>query len=281
MNNDLQVFLIHFHNSHGPLPIQAVRAKAVHGMFYTEMGRRFSDWVDELHQNQSSPLPYALAPMLQDGNFFGLRIACMDAATAERVAEVWGLLAAKGESVRLGSANLKVERVQPGKPGPCSYEQLLDKAPLALGVRLAFETPTRFRINGQVNLLPAPAYVWAHYARRWNAFTGIPLPPKFNLWVERQVSTAELDVQTCFTYVEGTVQWKGVVGQAVYQAMPGCQDIPESRYPDYVRAWQALASLAEFCGTGRKTNWGMGKTRKCETFSSMRIQQEHRQEVVG
>ena len=39
---DLQIFLVPLKNLHGPLPIQAVRARALHGLFFKEMGEKIS-----------------------------------------------------------------------------------------------------------------------------------------------------------------------------------------------------------------------------------------------
>ena len=55
------------------------------------------------------------------------------------------------------------------------------------------------------------------------------------------------------------------MGEVEYHAFPDYSEedgIPPSRIPDYLRAWQALAYLAEFCGTGDNTTMGMGRTSR-------------------
>jgi len=78
--------------------------------------------------------------------------------------------------------------------------------------------------------------------------------------------------ETRYAPMENTVEWKGVMGEVEYQAHTGAddRDIPPSRIPDYLRAWQALALFAEFCGTGEKTTMGMGRTRRLKTFGPHR-----------
>ena len=276
---ELNRFIVPLQNSDGPLPIQAVRARALHGVFCKEMGEKFPAWIDKLHQNQGTPTPYTLSPILEGEYFVGLQISCLNKDTAERVIDVWENLALQKKIIRLGSANLKVLKFTWQESKFYSYEQLWDEAPLALGIRLAFETPTRFKVNGQINLLPDPVLLWAHYAKRWTAFSSISLPPEFMVWVQKQVYVQELNLQTCFTYVEGTTPWKGFVGEVAYQGSKDKRNIPESRFPDYICAWQALAAYSEFCGTGRKTNWGMGKTRKTQIFSPITSQQIQQKEI--
>ena len=241
--------------------------------------KKFPAWIDKLHQNQGTTTPYTLSPLLEGEYFVGLQISCLNRDTAQRVTEVWENLARQKKTIRLGSADLRVMHFFPQESISSSYEQLWEEAPFASGVRLAFETPTRFKVNGQINLLPAPELIWSHYARRWTEFSSIPLPPEFMVWVQKQVYVQELNLQTCFTYVEGTIPWKGFVGEVAYHSSRDKRDIPESRFPDYIRTWQALAAYSEFCGTGRKTNWGMGKTRKIQVFSPIASQQFQQKEI--
>ena len=101
--------------------------------------------------------------------------------------------------------------------------------------------------------------VWQFYLLRWNRYSGLSdqIPPEFLAWVEHQVHAMDLALETRLAYIEGNSTLSGVMGDITYQAYrekkppKGKQNmVPESQLPNYLKAWQALASLAEFCGTG-------------------------------
>jgi CRISPR/Cas system endoribonuclease Cas6 (RAMP superfamily) len=270
MTHALCVFDIHLHNLHGPLPIQAVRAHALNGLFHTELGRRDPKLVEELHQSKK-PMPFSLAPLVdaERGEFRGFRVGTLTAELGERIAEVWGGLMIRRAEVQLGSACLTVEDVHvPDYPRATSYAQLLEEAPVAHGVWLEFQTPMRVLANGQRSLMPTPHAVWQFYANKWETFAdGAALPPNFLAWVAACVHVSDLKLEARFTYVEKDVEWKGAMGVVEYQANTEGGDVPASRVPDYLRAWQALALLGEFCGTGEKTTMGMGRTHRVKVFA--------------
>lgn len=271
MSLSLHTFSILLRQSSGPLPIVAVRAHALNGLFHTELGRRHSALVDELH-NGHKPMPFSLMPIFRDEEFLGFQVGTLTAEFGQRVAEVWGGLAAQRAEVQLGSARMKVQEVQPGQPQATTYEQLLAEAPVAHGVWVRFETPVRLKTFRHSGLLPTPHAVWQHYAQKWEAFAGISLPPGFVDWVRLRVQATELNLETRYAYVEKAIEWKGVMGEVEYHAYidEDDKDIPPSRAPDYLRAWQALALFAEFSGTGEKTTMGMGRTRRVRVFGPHR-----------
>jgi CRISPR-associated endoribonuclease Cas6 len=271
MYPDLSILDVTLRNLDGPLPIEAVRAHALNGMFYSELDRRYPWWVQDLHQPRANaPLPFSLSPIFQDGYFLGFRAAALTSETGQRVREVWEDLAEHQTVIRLGSARMAVSGVERGKPWPATYEKIHETSPVKLGVRLAFETPMRFEPRGRLDLLPKPKMLWGWYATRWEAFSGIALPPEFLRWVEMLVNVIEIDVETVFAYIEKEIEWKGIVGEVAFQAFADSPDVPLSRLPDYLRAFQELAMLAEYSGTGEKTGMGMGMTRRVRTFSPFR-----------
>lgn len=184
-----------------------------------------------------------------------------------------------------------VRQVEPGEPWPASYEKVWDTAPIKFGINLAFETPFRLttsvplsssgRPRSHYSLLPTPRGLWQWYARRWNVFSGIPLPPGFSDWVERQVCVVEVHLDTVSTLIEQNVEWKGAVGEVAFHAFGDSPDVPETRLPDYLRAFQALAMLSEYSGSGEKTSMGMGRTRRVRTFSPYRTGSEHSKISAG
>lgn len=267
---ELQSFDIHLHNLHGPLPIQAVRAHALNGLFHAELGKRHPAVVEAMHQ-ADGPAPFSLAPLFNEAHFLGFRVGTLTTDFGQRIAEVWGGLAAQRADVQLGSAQLCVEDVKPGRSRATTYEQLLADAPAAHGLRLRFETPVRLKTFGQSGLLPTPQAVWQFYAQRWEKFAPMPLPPELVRWAGRRVQATDLALETRYAYIEKSVEWKGVMGEIEYQAFTDDdRDVPSSRLPDYLRAWQALALLAEFCGTGEKATMGMGRTHRVKVFGEHR-----------
>ncbi len=276
MTNRLCSFDISLHNLHGPLPVSAVRAKALNGLFYTEMGRRFPAWVDRLHLAQGNqPLPFSLSLLYADGYVKGFRICTLQGEITRRVEEVWAELALIKAEVRLGSAQTVITGFAPGYPGATTYAQLLDSAPEASSVALRFVTPTRFKWMGHETLLPVPKAVWRSYAIRWETYSDIPLPPGFLEWVEWQVDPSEVHLETCLAYIEKEVEWKGVVGDVTYRAYLDARDVPPSRQFEYLRAWQALAALAEFSGTGEKVARGMGCTIRTRVYGHLATKPEY------
>ena len=275
MTDSLQVREIYLSNLDGPLPIQAVRARSLNGLFYNRLGLRYPRLVDALHDRdrKKKEMPFSLAPLfdVERGAFLGLRIGTLSAELGERVGEAW-TWSERDATVELGSAILAIQDVHsPTYPRATSYEQLLADAPLAHGVWIQFDTPVRLTTSGQGSLLPAPRAVWQYYVHKWEAFAGkVALPPEFLRWVESEVHATEVNLKTRSAFVEMDSEWKGVMGVVEYQALTDGGDVPASRLPDYLRAWQALALLSEFCGTGEKATMGMGRTRRVKVFGRHR-----------
>ena len=69
-------------------------------------------------------------PIFQDEAFLGFRVGTLTADFGQRVAEVWGGLAAQRAEVQLGSARMIVQEIKPGQPQATTYEQLLAEAPI-------------------------------------------------------------------------------------------------------------------------------------------------------
>ncbi len=278
---DLSTLNIYLTNLDGPLPIHAVRGHALNGSFYGELDRHYHRWVSRLHHlDRSETLPFSISPLVEDGQFIGMRVGALNREAGVRIREVWENLQSTQATIRVGSASMLVSQVESGKPWPASYDKVWDTAPIKFGICLAFETPFRLttsvvlpndgRSRSHYSLLPTPKGLWQWCARRWNIFSSIPLPPGFIDWVDRQVCVMEVHLDTTCTLIEQNIEWKGAVGEVAYQAFGDSRDVPESRLPDYLRAFQALAMLAEYSGAGEKTGWGMGRVRRVRTFSPFR-----------
>ncbi len=265
----LQVIEVFLRNLDGPLPIQAVRGHALNGLFYSRLGHLDSALVRSLHMS-NDPAPFSLSPIYnaERGEFHGFRVGLLSDEISDLVEAVWTELWKSGEEIRLGSARMRVQDLRiPNYPRPTDYAGLLAEAPVAHGVWLEFDMPARLTVFSQSDLLPTPVAVWRFYLHKWQAFSGgVELPPQFLRWVENEVRVTELDLETRIALLEKDLEWKGVMGRVEYQAKTDGEDVPPGRIADYLRAWQALAFLAEFCGTGEKTTMGMGRTRRVKVF---------------
>ena len=117
--------------------------------------------------------------------------------------------------------------------------------------------------------LPIPLAVWQYYLLRWNAFSALKeqIPFGFKIWVEHQVKKIDSNLETALIPIEKNDVISGTMGTVAYKAFreddasKGKETVvPESQLPKYLRAWRALAMLAEYCGTGKNAMIGMGRT---------------------
>jgi CRISPR-associated endoribonuclease Cas6 len=139
-----------------------------------------------------------------------------------------------------------------------SYEHLVTGVRPAREFTVRFLSATTFRA-GEMNIpLPEPQAVFHSWLSRWNDFAS----PR------RRISTELMDVVRACVAISahrlhtkwhdlGHSQIVGFVGQVTY-------DIIDARKLDQALVGQlnVLADYAQFCGTGRKTTYGMGQTRK-------------------
>jgi CRISPR-associated endoribonuclease Cas6 len=139
-----------------------------------------------------------------------------------------------------------------------SYEHLIKNVRPANRLEVEFVSSTTFR-QGDLDLpLPEPEPVFRSWLSHWNDFAP----------ARHRMSTDLLEVVHACVAISGHrlhterhdlghSQIVGFVGQVTY-------DIIDARRLDQAPVWQlhALADYAEFCGTGRKTTYGMGQTRR-------------------
>jgi len=277
---DLQIIEIQLHNLDGPLPIQAVRLTALRGLFFGALGGEHSAAANTIHEISTKvknrPAPYSISLITNKGTVVGVRVATFEDRTAgtqsaigEIITEKWGGLIGKEGEVQLGSARMTGESINTDRAADLTYAQLWEQSKPRHELKLHFVTPTRILSHGHPGVLPVPFGVWQFYVLRWSAFSPIALPPEFQTWVLHQVQALEANLETRYASIEGQERLSGVVGIVRYGAYQeknrkvkeSIDVFPESRLPEYLRAWQALAKFAEYCGTGENANIGMGQTR--------------------
>lgn len=287
--SDLQILHVTLRNLDGQLPIQAVRLRPLDGVFYTALGGKASPLARSIHSigaaGRPNPAPYSIGPLFADGYLKGLRIATLQDYTqskfnlAQVTAEAWDKL--KGKVIQVGSANMEV--IEAAVESQSTYNQVWAESEPHHGLELRFDMPTRFPLYGRDGLLPIPQAIWQCYLLRWNAFSGMAkeIPLEFLTWVQHLVHGVNVTLETGLAPIEREETASGVMGNVTYQAFrekkpPKGKDyvMPESQLPRYLRAWQALAALAEYCGTGMNADIGMGRTRVVSRFGPYRAPQD-------
>jgi CRISPR-associated endoribonuclease Cas6 len=133
-------------------------------------------------------------------------------------------------------------------------------------IDLEFASPTVFKRQGLMFVLPLPQLVWGSYLAAWNEFAS----PGFDL---KALTTLEHDVQIS----RYQLRTRAVKGQTISQPSESAREtifkfgfVGRCAYTIFrpERAlWRTLHLLADFsffCGTGYKTTQGMGQTRRVE-----------------
>lgn len=137
-----------------------------------------------------------------------------------------------------------------------SYEELLSTALPQRDISLEFLAATTFRSGGKRNVtFPEPSLVFGSYFSKWQHFA----PPELRMdemlpkqWSRLIVARYRLATRILDF---GSYQEVGFEGRCAFQ-------IGESMAEPMVRALNALADFAFYCGTGAKTTMGMGQTRR-------------------
>lgn len=260
MSEELLVLNISLRNLDGKLPVSAVSGKVLMSTFYEYCG--------ELHPPKErsaadarKPVPFSLSMIQHDGWFAGLRIATICPQAAGVVQNAWSNLVRESAKIRVGSAQMIVDRMRIERP-QSGYRSLLENASTQNTLTLVFDTPMRLKIKPGETVLPEPFHIWQGYELRWQNYSLEMLPPMVSTWVQHQVLVSNLEISTQCYQKEKNIGIPGSVGRVSFTAypLPNDSEFPKSRELEYLQAWHALANFAEFCGTGEKTNWGMGKT---------------------
>ena len=139
--------------------------------------------------------------------------------------------------------------------GFASFEEMLEGASTERRISLHFASPTVFRSAGRRNVaFPAPELVFGSLLSRWNTFSGTKLSPKLLETVVTSVLVSQYKLETKMLGFNG-YQELGFIGSCIYL-------VNEAASEDTLRAFNALADSAFYCGTGAKTTMGMGQTMR-------------------
>lgn len=179
---------------------------------------------------------------------------------------LWELSAGSVGRIRLFDAEFQVAKVaklpeEHPWAGQSSFEELYNNGvALARGgkdghmIGLQFASPTAFRlVDSRLNMpLPWPHLVFQSLAKKWNAFSPIPLWIDWSAF-DRLVTVARHRLETRMLDFSRYHQ-VGFVGECWYL-------IDRKASSRLVQALHTLADFAFYAGVGAKTTMGMGLTR--------------------
>ncbi len=167
----------------------------------------------------------------------------------------------EGQNISLDRTSFHIQKVAAdGHPWArgVSYASLVERyfksasqPPDTLEVE--FVSPTTFKSN-QVHVpLPLPEHVWGSWLRRWNALSPASLPRETRALDEARLALSRYKLETRVVHYEKAA-WIGFTGVCRFRIL--------SDDEFWLRLCNLLADFAFYCGTGAKTSFGMGQTRR-------------------
>jgi CRISPR-associated endoribonuclease Cas6 len=161
------------------------------------------------------------------------------------------------ETINLYKGNFEIEQININQP-PTTYNNLWSSSSnLDPRFTLAFLAPTCFRSKNHHLPLPIPTNIFHSYLRRWNDFAPEAFPQEeFLAWIEKVVYITNYDLSCTKVAVAKQGYVTGFTGTVEFAI-----DLKASHNSDFERLLSALIKLANYCGTGYKTTFGLGQTR--------------------
>ncbi|NWG07722.1 MAG: CRISPR system precrRNA processing endoribonuclease RAMP protein Cas6 [Chloroflexi bacterium] len=116
-----------------------------------------------------------------------------------------------------------------------------------------FTSPTTFHA-GKVHVpLPLPENVLGSWLKRWNACSSASLPREVHRLEEARLVLSRYKLETRAVHYEKAT-WIGFEGSCRFRVLA------EDEF--WLRLCNLLTDFAFFCGTGAKTSFGLGQTRR-------------------
>lgn len=239
--------------------------EAIHGLFLSLLAHRSPALASRLHDEQGRRA-FSLSPLLGCYQMAGRSVGEPGAAIFFEVGLLGSELVVSGASalhdasaggaeLPLGRSTVTIKQVEPAASGPLVRypEELVETAREDRCLAAEFLIPTAFKVRGRNYLFPHPELVFASLLDRWNAFSGVPLPPSLD------ASFGSVAVSRYRLHTEmvtfSRYKWIGFKGWATFLLPP---TLPE----EAVRALNCLADFAFYSGVGAKTAMGMGQCRR-------------------
>ena len=232
-----------------PIDGRSIHARGLHGFLFNITGqadRQESDW---LHKHPA-PHPFSLVPLYTNaGHLAGLRLSALTDRAAALFQRTGNWFMREKRPCHLGGHEFVISE---SRATPSSNWQQLALSEPVRAIGLRFASPTSFKQGPGSLPLPLPKNVFSSPVRAWEAFAPpmMSLPSGWLEWCARDVFVKYHNIETVQVAISQQEQFTGFVGEVWFEAYQG-EDMQ-------LRAWQALSTLATFCGVGHKTTMGMG-----------------------
>ena len=256
----------------GEATISPTQGHHAYGLFLALMRRANAKMAEELHKSDTIK-PFTISPLQGKYQRSGKDVRIIPASNysirftflEEDIFAYFmdATLKAANQPLRLESAVFHIERMMLSQHDSplcrCqSYQELLSEAGTQRKIGLQFLSPTAFRSGGKRNVLfPEAPLVFGGYLSKWQYFSPVKINESIaEHWNEMIVARYKLNSHILhFNFYQEV----GFEGNCVFE-------LPDDFDEDALKAINALADFAFYCGTGAKTTMGMGQTRRIKTF---------------
>lgn len=238
--------------------------EVLHALFYKVLQAKSPEFAAKLHQGRAD-LPFSISPLmgcevkegyshLHKGEKASFRLTLLQEELLVFAISAFFNAAAQRMSFELCRTKVGIgEVVLSGDrfASFSSFEKITTEAGTDLTVTLEFISPTCFKSERIQLLFPEPRLVFSSLLRKWNAFS----PSKFSHDVVQDFDSIKVAGFNLHTNLVRFSNYKiiGTLGTVTYV-------LPKDS--GNLRALNALADFAFYCGTGAKTTMGMGQTRR-------------------
>lgn len=258
----------------GSLPMDM--GPAIRAEFLNWVGDSDANHSDHLHDG-SDLRPYTVSDL--KGSFraqhgFHLVEAGQSAwfrVTSLRQAETLLLLGSvlpkvEAKVISLGRVSFQVQKAAKEEGDhpwarPLSYQSLVNRyfksnGPPSDVLEMEFASPTTFHADVHVPL-PLPENVLGSWLKRWNALSSASLPREVQELTQARLALSRYKLETRAVHYEKAT-WIGFTGHCRFRIL--------SEDEFWLRLCNLLADFAFYCGTGAKTSFGLGQTRRVDTL---------------
>lgn len=217
----------------------------IHGAFFSLLYRVSNKLFSEVHPMEPKPFSLYLV-----GNTIRLSLL------SDEIAEKFLKESINMERIRLGKRNYIVEKIEIDDNKILDFKDIISQAKAKKTIEVEFITPTTFRTGDIDTPLPLPRFVFSNWLWKWNAFCqneSEKIPNDVIRYVEEMCFISNMNIHSEI-FDTGKEKIIGFVGRCTFSFS---RILPEVR-----KYLNALADFAEFAGTGRKTTYGMGLTKR-------------------
>jgi CRISPR-associated endoribonuclease Cas6 len=248
---------VRFEPTYKSINANHITMRGLHGLLFHVLEQCNPPEAEWLH-GHPSPKPYSMAPYYvqegQGGKLVGVRYAVLNDRAATLIYQAWQKMYHTQEELRLGKyQTFRVSHIEWIQGG--SFTDVA-RLPPKKEITLEFLSPTAFKQGPGSLPLPLPKNVFQWPLRVWQCYAPMVLsiPADWLEWCERDVFVVGHNIQTAVVSITRSESFVGFTGQVKFQAHQGQEQ--------YLRVWQALGTLAAFCGVGHKTTMGMGAAER-------------------